>query len=277
MLKQKIELSHQAELEPKLRQMAGKLSEYCFANIYLFRHVHDYELVTNGESFITGKTYDGARFLMPVTMSGLEELASRRSLPEGIDFIYPIEEQQRTLFDSSRWQSNYKEEDSDYLFDVKMMATFPGRHLSKKRNLVKQFIESYKAEIQPLTKQNSPLANQVIERWSHTSREDIKECKEAIELIDTLKLVGTLYLVGNEPAGFIIGEALSEKSFVVHFAKADIQYKGIYQFMYQSFAQMTLGLFPFLNMEQDLGLAELRQAKHSYQPLQLCNKYRLFI
>lgn len=277
MEQQKITLNHQAELEPKLRELANRLSEYCFANIYLFRDVHSYELLSNKEPFIVGKSYDGKRYMMPVSLNGLKELANLSALPPGIDFIFPIGEEHAPFFDQSRWQSYYKEEDSDYLFDVNQIATYRGRHLSKKRNLVKQFLELYQVEIAPMTQNNKQAALQVLGKWKHKTSEDIKECQEAIELFETLKLVGMLYFVESQPVGFIIGEAISPETFVIHFAKADLQYKGIYQFMYQSFAQMFVGIFSFLNMEQDLGQPELRQAKHSYQPVQICPKFRFYL
>jgi uncharacterized protein len=61
----------------------------------------------------------------------------------------------------------------------------------------------------------------------------------------------------------------------VHFAKALRQYKGIYQYIYQEFARSLEGKFESINLEQDLGVADLKHSKRAYEPDQLIPKLRI--
>ena len=285
MERQKLDLVHQPLLEQRLKNFATQISSYSFANLYLFRHVHDYEVLWLGdEPFIEGTSHDGFRFLMPTSFTGLERVAAEGSVGEGIDFLFPVAEEWLRFFSASLWQAFYKAEDSDYIFDVDQLSHYKGRHLSKKRNLVKQLLEQHEVHERPLDASQKAEAAHLLDIWHHNAAKasdafaegtNTKPCREAIELFDNLHLTGSLYYIGSEIAGFLIGEPLTADTYVIHFAKADIHFKGIYQYMYQSFAGSLAGRVHFLNLEQDLGRQDLRQAKHSYQPINMCKKMRL--
>jgi hypothetical protein len=61
--------------------------------------------------------------------------------------------------------------------------------------------------------------------------------------------------------------------FTIHFEKAIDAYKGIYQFINQSFAAALPGYYTHINREQDLGDPGLRQAKMTYRPCGFVEKY----
>jgi hypothetical protein len=70
--------------------------------------------------------------------------------------------------------------------------------------------------------------------------------------------------------GFTIFEQVSEGYAVCSFQKADRSYDGIFEFLNQSVAKYLheRGV-RYMNMEQDLGVAGLRQAKRKYDPTYL--------
>ena len=65
-------------------------------------------------------------------------------------------------------------------------------------------------------------------------------------------------------------------SFVIHFEKAiDVdKYKGLYQYINQTFTSMLPEKYETVNREQDLGESGLRRAKKSYRPIGFVKKYR---
>ncbi len=265
--KKSIELTDRALLEPLLRACNLELSEYSFANLYLFRKTHRYELVMDHYPYIEGVRYDKSPFIMPTSKECFRYLVENGKSP-----LFPIPDEWAAEIEEKK----YDPAESDYLYQTERLATYQGRHLSKKRNLVKQFKELYSSEVCPFEKNED--AEAVLTAWrAHVEEDfDLESCREAIKLREILSLEGKIYYVEGRPAGFMLGEALREDIFVLHFAKADITYKGIYQFMYQEFASGLLGRFLYINMEQDLGLASLRQAKHSYEPCKVAPKYILF-
>ena len=73
---------------------------------------------------------------------------------------------------------------------------------------------------------------------------------------------------------FTIDELLDDEYAIRHFMKADTSYKGIYSYIVSESAKILLESGKkYLNIEQDLGLANLRQAKKSYRPVQFLKKY----
>ena len=72
----------------------------------------------------------------------------------------------------------------------------------------------------------------------------------------------------------MLAEPLAPGVVVMRFAKALDAYKGLYQHMFQHYAR-TQADVQWLNFEQDLGLANFRQTKLSYQPAQLLAKHRV--
>ncbi len=274
-----LSLSHQELLQPLLRSCNQQISEYSFANLYLFRTLHSYQVIFGKDIYIKGKSYDGLNYLMPTSIKSLQALVEDEEVYRFSDFLFPIPPEWLQLFDMKQWQASYKQDDSDYIFDTLHLSRYPGRGLSKKRNLVTQLKDSYDVIQKPLDNSNTADVLLLLDTWvsSHIDdkKSDIVACKEAIIKLDVLGLEGMVYYVEDKAVAVLIGEALSSDTFVMHFAKADTNYKGIYQYIYQAYAQSLENRFSFINMEQDLGSPGLRQAKHSYEPIRMCHKMRL--
>lgn len=260
---EKLGLGHQSLLEPKLKSLQSDVSDYSFANLYLFRKKHQFEI---SYPFIRGVTYDGHRYIMPLENQGLFDVL------KDAEFLFPIADKDLSLY--PEFQKEFKESECDYVFRTEKLRLYPGRKLQKKRNLVHQFKENYSAVVCPLTKDLEKDALDILEKWKKEEESDYLPCLEAIKKLDILHLEGLIFYVENKPIAFLLGEILNPSMFVIHFAKADIAYKGVYQYIYQTFAEQ-LRAIEFINMEQDLDIPSLSQAKHSYQPDRLIKKWRL--
>jgi hypothetical protein len=276
-----LDLSHQSVLEPRFRKLGLHISEYSFANAYLFRHDHAFQVVFSDEIYLRGKTREGFLYLMPTALIDPSNQQDVDICLQGCDFLFPIPESWLERFDPQKYQIDKKDHDSDYLYTVHKLSDFPGRQLSGRRNLVRQFNDLHPNHAStPLTAINKDEAIQVLEGWRKHGHENISftdysPCLEALQLMDTLNLSGRISHVDGHPAGFVLGEELNSKIFVIHFAKALKSYKGIYQYIYQEFAHALEGKYEAINLEQDLGAADLQHAKRAYYPDQLISKLRI--
>jgi hypothetical protein len=74
---------------------------------------------------------------------------------------------------------------------------------------------------------------------------------------------------------FSLGEPLNPDTVVIHIEKANPEIPGLYAAINQQFAHNAWADYAWINREQDLGLEGLRQAKESYNPHHLVDKYEL--
>ena len=277
----KVDLSHQPLLTEKFKKLDLEISEYSFSNVFLFREIHDYQLFYKNELFLRGVTRIGSVFLMPTNHfmdhMSIEEI---RSHLQEVDFFYPIPEEWLGAFDPNIFHYSYNMDDSDYLFTLEKMRTFHGTHSNAKSNLVKQLLERNRVETYTLNLDQIGPALNVLDYWQKNqdldfSKTDYFSCKEGVNLINKLQLSGVIAYVNHEPAGFIIGERLGKKSFVVHFVKGNKSIKGIYPYLYQILAESLDEGIEFINLEQNMGLTQLRQSKQSYHPDRMIHKWSI--
>lgn len=277
---EKLNLDHQNILSERLRNLSLPVSEYTFVSLYLFRNKHKYEVIFDDEIFIKGKTYDGAEYIMPVfdLLNADKDYIKKMTSETGM--LFPIPEIWTSALDSETYTLSTNENDSDYIHTIYKMGTFSGKHLHGQKNHLNRFNDLYTHDAFPLTVEKLPDAVKILDSWLKTASVDAEssdyfECREGIELYEKLNLCGGIFYADNEPGGFIIGEELNDENFVLHFAKARREFKGIYQYMFNSFAKVMPSKYCCFNFEQDLGLENLRTSKMSYKPERMIKKYRV--
>lgn len=277
---ERLDLNHKDILYERLKNIDVSISEYSFPNLFLFRKIHDYEVLFDKEIFIKGKTYDGFSYLMPTMDLRKLDQSYLKNIIKDCDFLFPIPEEWLGVFKKDEIISSYNQQDLDYIYTVEKMSTYKGRMLHKKRNLLKQFMALYKVQAQPLTKDKTKDALNILNQWKEDialpyEETDYHPCLEAMEMYDELILCGGIYYVEDEPGGFIIGEELNNQTFAIHFAKGKKRFKGLYQYMYNNFAKILPQKYKYFNFEQDLGKLALRIAKSSYHPDIMLKKFRV--
>lgn len=269
-------LQHQELLTAKIDALKFSISEYNFANIYLFRAKHEFEVVFAKKLYVRGKTYNGQKYYMPFeTMNIADYMDLQQDVGESIT-LFPIPETWLSVFHCPLFTHESLSMDSDYIYKTEHMRTYAGRGLSGQRNLVKQFQSMYGVKVLPLNNETKNIAHNILENWRDKDDEaDFKACFEAINIHGKLGLSGQVFIVDNEPGALIIGNALTPQMYLMQFAKADVKFKGIYQFAYQHYAQGLDSQYTYMNMEEDLGVPGLHKTKLSYHPDKIETKWRI--
>jgi hypothetical protein len=267
-----------SEMQPRLFQLSDGVSEYTFSNLYLFRKRYNYHLSISNDTVIISGEREGKRFFMtPCAVPDREiiiGLFETHDYWKGISDSVLTPNRERL----AQWGIEITEDrdNFDYLYLRTDLADLPGKKYHKKRNLVNAFLNIYIPEIRPLTVELIPQAMAVLERWrwDKGADGDYLAAQEALELFASLDMQGALYYIQGKPVGWCLGESLAQGSiFAVHFEKGIDEYKGIYQFMNQSFAASLPEQVIHINREQDLGDEGLRQAKMTYRPSGFVQKY----
>ena len=279
-LEQNLSIEHKEKVCCLLKNLNNKLSEFSFANLYLFRKLHQYKYIEeNNYAGIVGITHDKKSFFIPLSNACFNDENFLADMIKRYGMIYPVSQEQLAFFDKEKFNVTNNENDSDYVYAVEKFATYAGRHLHKKRNLLKQFHELYIARYEKITEENCNLAKNVLDQWmvqtNQEGKTDYDELCEALKMIDELSLEGLLFFVQDVPIGFVLGEQIEGNVFVFHFAKALTFYKGVYQYMFNEYAKTLVGRAHYINLEQDLGLEPLRHSKKSYMPDHMEEKFRV--
>jgi hypothetical protein len=277
---EKLTFDHKELLYERLKKIDTPVSEYSFANLYLFRKNHDYEVLFDEEIFIRGKTYDGSTYIMPTFDIMNKGVAYLKEILKEADILFPIPEEWLGTFNRGEFEYSYSEDDTDYLYTIEKMSTFKGNMMHKKKNLLNQFMKLYEHEAYPLIETRMADAYSILDQWQEdmevsSEETDYYPCQEALKLYEDLIICGGIYYVNKEPGGFIIGEEMNDETFALHFAKGKRKFKGLYQYMYNTFANILPKKYKWMNFEQDLGKMELRIAKSSYVPDMMVKKYRV--
>jgi hypothetical protein len=275
-----LDLHHLQLLREKLIPLGNGLSEYGFANLYLFRHVHHYRVVQDEHLFISGKTYDGCSFLMPVF--DVQEVNSEYLIHMigDHDFFFPIHESMLQYFDKKTFSCFYNTDDSDYIYRTEKFIAYTGQRLSAKRNLRRHYLDNFASRSFPLKNNTQTDAEEILEQWLADAGKPVQDtdylsCREALHYQDRIGLDGTIYYADNEPAGFVLYSEVIPGMCIFHFAKGKQKFKGIYQYMFSHCADAYSDKFSFFNLEQDLGNLNFRKTKLSYDPDQQLHKYRV--
>jgi hypothetical protein len=272
-------LEAREEMQLRLSLLPDGVSEYTFANLFLFRRQYQYRIsrVLDKTLVISGEDQGKKFFMTPSAVPGrgvLETLFASHDYWKGIPDSVLISNQEHL----EEWGIIIAEDrdNFDYLYLRSDLAELAGKKYHKKRNLVNQFANYYVHEERPLTPELIPQAIRVLDRWREDKGfdGDYVAARESLELFAALGLRGAIYYVNDEPAGWCLGEGLAGgRMFAIHFEKAIEKYKGVFQYINQSFAASLPESFIYINREQDLGDEGLRQAKLTYRPSGFVRKH----
>ena len=171
----------------------------------------------------------------------------------------------------------------DYVYRSSDLINLAGNRYHAKRNFLKGFARSHQFSYEPLEERHLPACRELAAAWCSLKRceDDLNLLGEweavgkALDHFQALKLTGGVILLEGQVAAFSLGELLNRETAVVHLEKANPNIRGLYAVINQRFCQQTWAGIPFINREQDLGEPGLRQAKLSYHPDRLMEKFSL--
>lgn len=264
-------------------------NDAAFANIFLLRHKYGTEICRYGD-FLLRRYSHGNRtdcYGFPVgngdlraAVDFLVSLAHDEAKPLKLTLLteqmkHFLEENYPAAFSFSE-QENY----SEYLYLRQNLAELKGKKYHGKRNHIAQFIREYPDfSAEPVCGNNSADAYSVAEKWyeqhedkSDSVTEELSAIREALENFDALSLYGMIIYANGMPAAMTIASRISDGNYDTHYEKALREFPHVYPVVTSRFAA-SLSDARYINREEDLGFAGLKQAKFSFNPDIILNKY----
>ena len=259
-----------------------RISEFTFANLYLFRQAHAYRLsMVDSALVLFGNGYGGEPYFLP-PLTGNVEAALARLFRDGLG-LYGADERFRDTWLRGAGVTVTEDRDSfDYLYLRRDLAELPGNRYHKKKNRINYFTRRYDHEVTAYSVEMLAGCRRLLDEWlrvrggleSGSLALEVAATREALELAGVLGLSGQVVLVAGEVKGFALGEQLNSETSVCHFEKGDPFLEGVSPLVDREFNRRLFTDCTYVNREQDLGEPGLRAAKLSYHPLEMVRKFR---
>ena len=167
---------------------------------------------------------------------------------------------------------------SEYISSAPALALEEGHHMPHSyRNKVRHFQRHMPYTARPLTKEDLPglldfARTAEIERWGNVDDWNVLELE--LEAFDALGMRGVLLETENGKKAFLVGYENTPEEFVMTTPKHDpalpAQTTAV---LIHEMARIVKERYPLINLEEDLGIAGLRQAKILYNPVDRLNVY----
>ena len=260
-----------------------RVSEFTFANLYLFRAPHAYRLTMVGDSLVLlGRGYKGDSYFLP-PLTGDREGAVHFLLERGLALAVADDEFIKTHLKDEKVEIVEDWDNFDYLYLRQDLAELSGNRFHKKKNRLNYFANRYEYTVESYSGNHLAGTLALLDEWfrvrgdmeSPSVAQEVAANREALERADDLGLAGVVVLVEGVVKAFALGERLNGTTSVCHFEKSDPFMEGASQLVDREFNRLLFTDCRFINREQDLGEPGLRSAKLSYHPVELVRKYRV--
>ena len=123
------------------QQLPDGISEFTFANLYLFRAAHNYRIAQLDDNLlvITGRDADAPFFMLPL---GLPDRHTLDGLFAEFSTLKCATEAQCRQLSQLGYTVTPDRDNFDYLYSRTDLATLPGRKFHKKKNRLFDYTES---------------------------------------------------------------------------------------------------------------------------------------
>jgi len=278
-----LELADKPLLDGIFAALQPRISEFTFANLYLFRKAHGYRLSMVGEALVLlGKGYDGNPYLLP-PLTGDVGAAADRLLVEGLTLYGADEPFVDRYLQGGALQVTEDRDSFDYLYLRSDLAELPGNRYHKKKNRINYFAGRHEYSVEPYGERHLDGCLRLLDEWGRVHADivssslmlEAEATREALGIVGGLGLKGLVVIVEGEVKAFVLGEQLNRETSVCQFEKADPFLDGLYQLINREFSRLLFTDCGYVNREQDLGEPNLRESKLSYHPVELVKKFRV--
>ena len=270
-------------LDPVFARLQPRISEFAFANLYLFRLAHAYSVTMVGNALVLlGRGYGGEPYFLP-PLTGNVERALSRLFADGATLYGADEAFIYSYLRDKKVEMVEDRDNFDYLYLRRDLAELPGNRFHKKKNRINYFASRHAHAVITYEDRYLDGCLELLAEWRrvHNEMEDSSVAfeadatGEALRLAVTLGLEGIVVLVEGKVKAFTLGERLNGNTSVCHFEKGDPFLDGIYQLVDREFSRILFTDCTYVNREQDLGIMNLRESKLSYHPVEMVKKFRV--
>ena len=285
-----IELQDRDFIQNVLSKYQPQTSEWTFTNLFIWQNHYQFQWTTYNNNLIILCSNNGLYFFQPIGLESRLEVTRMllRWLKKEKGEMEPrIERADQRLIAEIKGADDFIIEPTpdqfDYVYRAVDLIKLAGRKYHQKKNHLNSFIKNNQFTYEPLSERYIKECLELTDTWCqlHRCEDDMnllsewEAIRETLANFSALKIQGGVILIDKKVEAFALGELLNNSSAVVHIEKANPEIRGSYAIINQQFCEKTWQNTEYINREQDLGEPGLRQAKESYNPVHLVDKFRI--
>jgi len=280
-------------IDELLRYADYRGAEYCFTSLFIWEEAFlsrcarykDFLVLMSGKGDDTRYLYPAGRGDKKEVIEALMADASERGVPFvliGISNETKLELEE--LF-PGKFSFKPVRNSFDYIYESEKLISLAGKKLQPKRNHINHFISTPGWSYEEITPANLSEVVDFTKEWCKDidCGKDQSLCLESAAVFKCLAnyndmdLKGGILRVDGKIVAYTIGEQLSSDTFIVHIEKAFASVRGAYPMINKEFVAREASGFKYVNREDDAGDEGLRNAKESYIPAFMLEKYAAFV
>ncbi|MBR2775405.1 MAG: DUF2156 domain-containing protein [Selenomonadaceae bacterium] len=270
-------------------------SGYTFTNFFMWRKMRDYRWTAE----------DDVLYIFSIneeTFAAWQPIGAAEKMQDAITKILHIAEENRgdrqfkfltveksfaeelEKYPHAKFNITAERDRFDYVYLAQDLISLSGRKFHRKKNHLNAFKKEYPdAKYLPITEEIIPKCRAELDIWVEAHKranpDDLfigyeqAAIYEIFDHFDAFKLKGGAILINDKVVAFTFGERLNSDTAVIHVEKADQNIRGVYAAINQSFVEHEWSDMIYINREEDMGIEGLRQAKDSYRPVKLIEKF----
>ena len=270
-------------------------AEYTFTNMYMWREMLNLRWTIEDEVIFVATSSNemlalwqpfGAQEKMQEAIAKFLAYAEENKGDRAVAFVVVeknfVEELEK--YPHKKFNIRAERDNFDYVYLAQDLINLSGRKYHGKKNHLNQFRKDYPtAEYVPITAEIIPKCRDELNRWYDLHRKENPDDKfiyyeqaaihEIFDNFEDFNLKGGAILLNDKVVAFTFGEQLNSDTAVIHVEKADPEVRGVYAAINHNFVAAEWSEMTFINREEDMGLEGLRQAKESYKPVKMIEKY----
>jgi ribosomal protein S18 acetylase RimI-like enzyme len=218
------------------------------------------------------------------------EIAADYNATHGLSGAFRIEYVSDELLPALARNANVAPMSGDYVYATSRLIDLAGGDLASKRQDRNRFERRFAPRTEALQPQHIPACLSLMDQWAlqHVDeasdvsaiaikrRREQQATTEALQHADALGLVGMVVYSGEKLVGFTLGETLGRDSCSILIEKADREYKGSAQYIYNEFCRQYWAHTPWTNAGDDWDVPSLAWTKESYRPAHRLAKWMVF-
>lgn len=262
------------------------ISTYAFENIFLWAGLYDVSwMIVDDNLCVFFRDTLGCFMYLPPLGRRLSKRAlacafavmDEHNRSAEISRIENVEESDIRFFRNNAGYRVYLK-GQEYLYKRRDMIELAGRPYKSKRSSVNYFLKHSAFTYRPFRGSDGAACDRLFVSWMKQRRAAYADSLYRGMLGDSHRVLqwllgrykrtwyrGIVVLLDNRIKAFTLGYALNSAVFCVLFEIADLNIKGLAQFIFRQFCSELEG-YSHINVMDDSGLESLKKLKNSYKP-----------